>query len=180
VRNGLVVGPDRREQNAHVDAIDGIDARLLLALAEDPRATVLSLAETAGISRNTAQARLTRFAQRGVLAGFEQCIDPAALGHPLTSFITVTVTQRMLDPVAASLSEIPEVLEVFGLSGAADLLVRVATRDADDLYRVAGRILATRGVERTETALVMRRLVQYRVRPLLDRHVSPPGEEPGR
>jgi hypothetical protein len=35
------------------------------------------------------------------------------------------------------------VLEVFGLSGAADLLVRVAARDADDLYRIAGQLLAT-------------------------------------
>jgi hypothetical protein len=51
--------------------------------------------------------------------------------------------------------------------GAADLLVRVASRDADDLYRVAGQVLATNGVERTETALVMREMVSYRVAPLL-------------
>lgn len=57
--------------------------------------------------------------------------------------------------------------EVFGLSGAADLLVRVVARDADDLYRIAGMVPATRGVERTETALVMRELVTYRASPLL-------------
>jgi DNA-binding Lrp family transcriptional regulator len=151
--------------------IDDIDARLLLALTDDPRATVVSLADTAGISRNTAQARLERFDQRETLGSFELRIAPAALGYPLTSFITVTVEQRRLDAVSAALDKIPEVLEVFGVSGAVDLLVRVATRDADDLYRVAGRILATRGVERTETALVMRNLVDYRVRPLLEQHL---------
>ena len=149
--------------------MDRTDARLLLALAEDPRATVLSLAEQAGLSRNTVQARLARFEEQGTLTTFEQRIAPAALGYPLTAFITVTVTQRLLDKVAEALADIPEVLEVFGLSGPTDLLVRVVARSADDLYRVAGNILATAGVERTETALVMRRLVDYRAKPLLQR-----------
>jgi len=155
-----------------MDTIDAVDARLLLALSDQPRATALSLADIVGLSRNTVQARLGRFDQRGTLGSFEQRIDPAALGFPLTSFITVTVTQRLLDAVSEALGEIPEVLEVFGLSGVVDLLVRVVTRDADDLYRVAGQILAIRGVERTETALVMRRLVEYRVRPLLERRAA--------
>ena len=38
--------------------VDPSDARLLLALAESPRATVLALAEQVGMSRNTVQARL--------------------------------------------------------------------------------------------------------------------------
>src|SRR4051812_25298048 len=45
--------------------IDAIDARLLLALAENPRGTALALAEQAGLSRNTVQARLTRLEESG-------------------------------------------------------------------------------------------------------------------
>ncbi|ADP83688.1 transcriptional regulator, AsnC family [Pseudofrankia inefficax] len=151
--------------------VDDTDARLLLALADEPRATVLSLADAVGLSRNTVQSRLSRFDERGVLASFERRIQPAALGYPLSAFIVATVTQQLLDEVAASLAGIPEILEVFGLSGTKDLLVRVAARDADDLYRIAGRVLATPGVERTETSLVMRQMVDYRVRPLLRREI---------
>jgi DNA-binding Lrp family transcriptional regulator len=60
-------------------------------------------------------------------------------------------------------------LEVHGLSGQTDLLVHVVATDADDLYRIAGQILASPGVERTDTALVMRELVGYRIAPLLRR-----------
>ena len=63
----------------------------------------------------------------------------------------------------------PEVLEVLGLSGPTDLLVRVAARDADDLYRIAGQLLVTDSVERTTTSLVMRTLVEHRVVPLVRR-----------
>ena len=149
--------------------MDGTDARLLMALADDPRATIMSLAGTLGISRNTVQARLARIEGADTLSSFERRVSPQALGYQLTAFIDATVTQQLLDEVADALAAIPEVLEVFGISGGVDLLIRVAARDADDLYRVAGRILATRGIERTETALVMRNLVDYRVRPLLSR-----------
>jgi DNA-binding Lrp family transcriptional regulator len=150
-------------------AMDSTDARLLLALIRDPRATVMSLAERLRVSRNTVQSRLARFDGHQVLASFERRIEPAALGYPLAAFITVTVVQQQLDEVASALAGIAEVIEVFGLSGPTDLLVRVAARDADDLYRIAGTILAIAGVERTETSLVMRQLVSYRCSPLLRR-----------
>ena len=58
---------------------------------------------------------------------------------------------------------------MLGTSGEVDLLVQVVARDADDLYRIAGQLLATDGVERTSTSLVMRRLVDHRLDPLLQR-----------
>lgn len=85
----------------------------------------------------------------------------------MTAFLIATVTQRKLAAVATALREIPEVLQVHGLSGVADLLVRVVARDANDLYRVAGQILAIDGVKRTTTGLVMGELVEYRISQLL-------------
>ncbi|GAA1198909.1 Lrp/AsnC family transcriptional regulator [Pseudonocardia alaniniphila] len=153
----------------NAEGVDATDARLLLALDESPRASVLALAERLGLSRNTVQARLSGLEARGAVRSFERRIDPAALGYPLTAFVTVQVVQRRLDEVAAALSEVPEVVEVLGLSGPADLLVQVVARDADDLYRIAGQLLATEGVERTNTSLVMRTLVEHRLSPLLQR-----------
>lgn len=147
--------------------IDTIDSRILRALAEDPRATVVALAEATGLARNTVHARLAKFESEGVLQTFERRIDPAAIGYPMSAYIQVAVTQRMLAPIAEALAAIPEVVEVNGISGAWDLLVHIVARDADDLYRIAGRILDVDGVEKTTTGLVMRRLVEFRVLPLL-------------
>ena len=46
--------------------------------------------------------------------------------------------------------------------------MQVVARDGDDLYRVAGSLLAIDGVERTTTSLVMRTLVPHRLTPLLE------------
>lgn len=149
--------------------VDATDARLLQALADDPRATVVALAERLRLARNTVQARLARLEARGVLTDFAHRIDPAALGHPLRAYITTRVDQRRLDEVSAALARVPEVIEVVGLAGDDDLLVQVVAADADTLYRVAGHVLAVDGVERTSTALVMRHLVPFRLAPLLER-----------
>lgn len=151
------------------ERIDATDARLLLALSEQPRASVVALAERTGLSRNTVQARLARLEQHGMLGSFEHRISPRILGYPLSAFVMIQVTQRQLDDVAAALADIPEVIQVQGVSGSTDLVAQVVASDGDDLYRVAGRILAVPGVERTNTAMVMRDLVDYRIAPLLRR-----------
>ncbi|MDX6740910.1 Lrp/AsnC family transcriptional regulator [Actinocorallia sp. A-T 12471] len=151
------------------DGVDPIDARILLELARDPRATTVAVAERVGIARNTAQARITRLERDGTLDTFERRVSPDALGYSLTAFITARVTQRRLDEVGSALAAVPEVLEVHGISGSDDLLIHVVAAHADDLYRIAGLILAIPGIERSSTALVMRRLVGYRVTPLLRR-----------
>ncbi|MDJ0334321.1 Lrp/AsnC family transcriptional regulator [Salinibacterium sp. G-O1] len=147
---------------------DPMDALLLRALNRDPDATVVSLAEQTGLARNTVRSRLARYTQRKALRTFERRIDPAFLGYPLSAYILTTVTQRKLAAVGVNLSTIPEVLEVNGLTGIADLLIHVVARDADDLYRIAGRILDIDGIKRTNTGLVMREMVGYRIEQLID------------
>ena len=149
--------------------VDTLDARILKALNADPRATVIALADRTQLSRNTVQARINKLEQLGVLRSFERRIDPATLGYPLTAFILTRVTQRKLAAIAQALEQVPEVIEVQGLAGATDLLIHVVAREADDLYRVAGQILDIDGVEQTNTSLVMRKLVDFRLTPLLEK-----------
>lgn len=156
-------------------AIDPTDAAILLALLDDPRAPVQAVAIDLGLSRNTVQTRLARLQERGALPSAGRGADLRPLGYPLTAFIRARVRQSRLAEVAADLALIPEVVEVDGLSGSNDLLVRVVASDSDDLYRVAGQVLALPDVKRTKTSLAMHSLVPYRIAPLLQRLTAWPG-----
>jgi len=149
--------------------LDGTDARILLAMVDDPRQTVVALAQQLGLSRNTVQARLAALEKHHTFLDFDRRVDPAALGYPLTAFITVHVQQQKLAQLSISLADIPEIVEAHGLSGRADLLLRVVCTGAEDMFRVNGKILACDGVERTETSLAMDQLVPFRLTPLLRR-----------
>ena len=74
--------------------VDATDARLLLALAEDPRASVMALSQRLGLARNTVQARLSRLESNDVLAPLDRRVRPEALGYRLGAYVTVTVVQR--------------------------------------------------------------------------------------
>lgn len=157
----------RTADEGRAAALDRTDAAIALALTEDPRRSGVEVAARLGLSRNTVQARLARLEASGVLRPYDVRVRHRALGYPLTAFITAQVDQHRLGEVEAALSEVPEVAEVHGLAGEEDVLIRVVARDADDLYRIAGVVLALPGVERTNVALSMREMVPARTTPLL-------------
>jgi DNA-binding Lrp family transcriptional regulator len=67
---------------------DRTDARLLLALCERPRATGVELANILGMSRNTVQARLTRWEEKDTLTPIDHRVRPRSLGYALQAFVT--------------------------------------------------------------------------------------------
>ncbi len=154
--------------------LDLTDMRLLLAMAKDPRRTVVALAQRLSLSRNTVQARMANLERKNVFLSFERRINTVMLGYPLTAFIHVHVQQQKLGSIATSIAAIPEVIEAFGVTGQSDILVRVVAVDAEDLFRINGKVLACDGVERCDTSLAMGELVPFRVEPLLERGPLPP------
>lgn len=149
-------------------ALDRTDLELLAALADEPRATVVALAERLSLSRNTVQARMSRLEKGGVFLSYERSLSTAALGFPLEAVISIGLRQSELPRIISELARIPEVVQGHGLSGQVDMLVRVACRDARHLFDTDARILAIEGVERTETALVMGEVIPFRVAGLME------------
>jgi DNA-binding Lrp family transcriptional regulator len=147
--------------------LDPIDARILLALDDDPDAAVLGLARTLGLARNTVHARLRRMAGDGTLRGYSVRVDPAALGYPLVAFVLLSISQAGGDEVIAQLAEIAQVVEIHAVSGEADLLVKVVARTSADLLAVTGRMVGIEGVVRSNTAVSLVESMPIRMRPLL-------------
>ena len=149
-------------------AIDELDARILTAFTDDPQIGVLGAARALGVARGTVQARLDRMQQRGVVRTFAPQVDPAAVGYPVTAFITLEIRQgRGHDPVVAHLSAIPEVLEAHTITGTGDLMIRVVARDNADLQRVIDRVVDDGHVLRASTVIALARQIDYRTLPLV-------------
>ena len=148
--------------------IDELDARLVDLLTDEPRIGVLEVSRRLGVARGTIQARLDRMQQRGVITGYGPDIDPAAIGHAVTAFVTLELTQGGgRDEVADRLSLIDEILEAHTITGAGDVLCRVVARDNADLQRVIDAIVDVPGVVRTSTVIALATAVKYRTAPLV-------------
>ena len=106
---------------------------------------------------------------RGVITGYGPDIDPAAIGHAVTAFVTVELRQSGgRDQVAARLAGIGEILEAHTITGPGDMLCRVVARTNADLQRVIDAIVDVPGVVRTSTVIALATAVGYRTTPLVD------------
>ncbi len=151
------------------DPVDQLDRRLLAGLAANPRAGILELARQLGVARGTVQARLDRLQRRGIVTGFGPDLDVEALGYEVLAFTTLEIAQGRLHDVVEHIREIPEVLEVHGISGAGDLHCRVVARTNRDLQRIVNHILEVQGINRSTTVIALSEQIRYRVLPLVAR-----------
>jgi len=147
--------------------IDVLDAEILALFAAEPRVGVLEASRRLGVARGTVQSRLDRLASSGVVRGWGPEIDAAALGRPVTAFVTLEISQRGHHGIEAALVAIPEVLEAHTITGSGDMLVRLVARDNPDLQRVVDAVLDIDGVERSNMVIALANGVPYRTQPLV-------------
>ena len=91
--------------------IDALDAKLIQAMCETPRAGVMELARQLSMARGTVQARLDKLQNRGIISGFDPDLDLQAMGYEVLAFVSLEYAQGRLDDVIEHLETIPEVLE---------------------------------------------------------------------
>uniref|UniRef100_UPI003F498DCB Lrp/AsnC family transcriptional regulator n=1 Tax=Streptomyces chartreusis TaxID=1969 RepID=UPI003F498DCB len=149
--------------------MDALDARILLAVDDDPDATSLALAKRLGVARNTLHARLQRLQAAGAVREYTRRVDPGALGYGLVAFVSVALSQTTGRLAAAAIAELPEVIEIHSTTGEADLLLKVVARDTADLHRISGEILSVTDVVRTSTAISLCEELPMRTRALIER-----------
>jgi DNA-binding Lrp family transcriptional regulator len=151
--------------------VDDLDRKVLDVFARHPRVGVLEASRRLGVARGTVQARLDRMTADGVITGWGPELSPAALGHPVTAFLTLEIRQETSgggghDAVGVHLARIPEVLEAHTITGAGDLMVRVVARSNTDLQRVIDAVLADPAIVRSSTVIALATPVPHRVLPL--------------
>jgi DNA-binding Lrp family transcriptional regulator len=147
--------------------LDATDRRILLALDDDPRATVQLLALRLGLARGTVHARLDRLAADGVMRRNSMRLQSSALGYPIRAMVSAEVDQDAFDQMMDDMSRIVEVVECVGVAGENDLMIQIVARDADHVYDITKRIKGCRGINRTSTSIVLRELLAYRYDQLL-------------
>jgi DNA-binding Lrp family transcriptional regulator len=152
--------------------MDDLDRSLVELFAADPRVGVLQASRRLGVARGTVQARLDKLVSSGVITGWGPELAPAAVGYPVTAFLTLEIRQEAgerggHDTVGAHLGEIAEVLEAHTITGAGDLLVRVVARSNADLQRVIDEALSHPAIVRSSTVIALATQIPYRVLPLL-------------
>ncbi len=124
--------------------IDSIDEAILRELQQDCSRSVQEIGAAVGLSQSPCWKRIRRLEEAGVLKGRVALVDPAKIGLNVTVFVTIRTNQHnedWLDRFATAVASIPEVIEIYRMSGDVDYLLKILAADIDDYDRIYKKLI---------------------------------------
>lgn len=152
---------------ASVAALDRTDFAILDALQNDARLSNKQLAAQVGLAPSSCLVRVRKLVQAKVLRGFHAEVDADALGVGVQALIAVRLVRHARSKFHSLYDHIhglPEVLQVFHVSGVNDLLLHVAVKDITHLRDlIVDRLAGRPEVANCETSVVFSLFRQARL-----------------
>jgi Lrp/AsnC family transcriptional regulator len=136
-----------------VSQIDAIDRKLLALMQHDATLTVAELGARIGLSSTPCWKRLKRLEDDGFIERRVVLVNRAKVGLPVTVFVSIRTNshdEAWLVAFAAAISEFPEAVEIYRMSGEVDYLMKVVTTDIDGYDRFYKRLI--RAVKLTDVS----------------------------
>ena len=124
--------------------MDRIDRKILLQLQQDATLSLAELSERVSLSPTPCWRRVQRLEREGVIKARVALLDPIQLNVGVTVFVRLKTDQhdkRWLDSFATRVPEIPEVVEIYRMSGEIDYLLKVVVPDIAGYDAVYKRLI---------------------------------------
>ncbi|BDZ45443.1 Lrp/AsnC family transcriptional regulator [Naasia aerilata] len=143
--------------------MDNIDHRILDLLRLNARSGYGDIGGVVGLSASAVKRRVDRLVADGVIRAFTIQIDPAVEGQGTEAYVELfcrgTVAPAELKRI---LSGVPEVVDAGTVTGSADAIVHMRSRDIPSLELALERVRVAPNVDHTRSAIVLSRLIDRR------------------
>ncbi len=138
--------------------LDRIDYEILAHLQKDAWMSNKDLAARVNLAPSSCYERVKKLRKSDILLGANARVNPSMLGIGLQAMVSLKFSTSSLDlfkSLKRSFLALPEVVTLYLVSGANDLLVHVAVRDADHLRDMVLNQFASRDeIANCETLLI--------------------------
>jgi DNA-binding Lrp family transcriptional regulator len=131
------------------------DERLLSVLRTNARTSVSDLARLLNLSRSTVQSRIARLEQTGVIKGYVVEYGEKFVNTLVSAHVSIKVRQKLTTKTNVELKQIPQISELYAISGEYDLIAVVQAQSTEQLSHLLDDIGNLDGVERTNSAVVL-------------------------
>ena len=114
--------------------MDQIDLKILRLLQRDAHMTAEAIGAAVGLSPSPCLRRIRVMEKAGILRGYVALVDEKQVGLPVSVFVSVKLERQReeeLDAFEAAVTQWPEVVEAYLMTGQQDFLLRVVVADLD-------------------------------------------------
>jgi Lrp/AsnC family leucine-responsive transcriptional regulator len=146
--------------------IDDIDRQILNIIQQDARISNAEIARQVNLAPSAVLERMKKLENNGIIKGYSADIKPKEVGFGLTVFVNVRTSECGSD-AGRAIAEIPEVLEVHDVAGEDCLLLKIRTKDTEELGKLLReRIKPIPTVLGTRTTVVLQTFKETNALPL--------------
>jgi DNA-binding Lrp family transcriptional regulator len=141
--------------------MDNLDRGILDLLRQNARAGYGDIGSVVGLSASAVKRRVDRLVADGTIRGFTIQVDPAVDGMSTEASVELFCRGTVApDELRRILSAVPEVVDAGTVTGSADAIVHLRSRDIPSLEDALERLRIAPNVDHTRSAIVLSRLVQ--------------------
>ncbi|MDJ0333603.1 Lrp/AsnC family transcriptional regulator [Salinibacterium sp. G-O1] len=140
--------------------MDNLDYGIIDLLRLNARAGYGDIGDVIGLSASAVKRRVDRLVADGVIRSFTIQVDPAVDGLATEAYVELFCRGTVApDELKQILSSIPEVVDAGTITGSADAIVHMRSRDIASLEVALERLRLAPNVDHTRSAIVLSRLV---------------------
>ena len=150
--------------------LDAIDQKILVALQQDGRLKMSTLAEAIGLSVSPLIRRVGMLESAGVIERYVAVVNQRAVGLPVSVFVSIKMasqSEEALNSFADAIVQWPEVVEAYLMTGQRDYLLRVVTSDLDSYERfLKQKLTRLTGIASIESSFALQQVKHTNVLPM--------------
>ncbi|MDG6901301.1 MAG: winged helix-turn-helix transcriptional regulator [Nitrososphaerota archaeon] len=136
--------------------LDETDTSILKALMKDGRLSFRQIATQVGVTTPTVESRVKKMTESGVIKKIAPILDIDKVEKGVAALLMLKVELAKVDSVTEKLTPLDEVRSIFLSTGAANLIVRVATSSNESFQRFLNELVAPLGVDVVSSEVITR------------------------
>jgi DNA-binding Lrp family transcriptional regulator len=141
--------------------MDALDYKIIDLLKLNSRTGYGDIGQVIGLSASAVKRRIDRLVGSGIIRGFTIQLDPTLDGTITEAYVELfcrgTVAPAELKRI---LSSVPEVVDAGTVTGSADAIVHMRSRDIPSLELALERVRIAPNVDHTRSAIVLSNLIR--------------------
>ena len=126
--------------------------KILFELTKNGNISVPILSKKLGINASVLYSRIKRLVRKELIKKFTIEINESLLGINVKTSVGINRDPKLKEEIHKKLLEIAEVVSLYEVTGRFDIILRVYTKDLEDLHSVVmDKIGKIEGIQNTET-----------------------------
>ena len=142
--------------------LDDLDRHLLSLLQANDREPAANLARKLKIARTTVVARIARLEREGIVSGYGVRFGTRLEQAAVRAFCGLSVNAKSAAAVIKALDRLPEVEEVWAVSGQFDYMALLRCDTPEQLDALLDQLGQIEGINQTHTSIVLSRKIDRR------------------